>query len=608
MPTHTRVLKPSLILVSGLVLLLGAALTWPRPAPQPTQPSSAETVVVAAPTDPYFSLAQRIAQAENLPLVDEFSAVWQFHPRFVILVAAPGNLTIANLASIGAAFASHGDYPALGIISGSTRVAAEQLWERRTLVQAGTSFIGGDVDVLQQVFEPTLFDISGGSPAQAALTQSALVAALSQADYFYWTRHSGGRTWFWNDGAADWGADDELTAAEIPPLRPGVIYSLTCSIFRPWLPDSMALGFIDQGAAAFLGFTNSPHTASFSKIGLFAPGLTTWEGFPLGIVAQVQNKSATRMIYSSPELFMFGDPRIHMLAERPYQILSDQTAADGSRVIQGYSDTDGVLAVKIDGAAGFPFVTVAGQTALSENDLFYNSRAQTLNLGPDKYLLLLHPGGSFQIELSPQIPWGWVPADTVLDALDYAWVVLWTNVYADSNPYIYALSIPLFIGLLLFKTVRQKQPAREYLGILVIAALLALLRLGYYWLRLNDYTVSVNVLDDSAAGLAVGFGGVFASVAGGLWLFKDSPRIVVRLLGLLWAVARQFWMAGFYLGFLTLLNNLPQVTKMTAAGVWNYTVVWLAVIPLVVEAALILAAYRLLTTSRRRPASAPGSR
>lgn len=47
---------------------------------------------------------------------------------------------------------------------------------------------------------------------------------------------------------------------------------------------------------------------------------------------------------------------------------------------------------------------------------------------------------------------------------------------------------------------------------------------------------------------------------------------------------------------------------MTAAGVWNYTVVWLAVIPLAVEAALILAAYRLLTTPRRRPAGAPGPR
>lgn len=600
MTIPSRLIQRHNILSGSLLLLvLGAALTWQRPAASATPANEAETVVVAAPSDPYFRLAQRIAQAEDLPLVEEFAAVWQFQPRFIILVAAPDNLTIANLASISAAFANHAAYPALGIISGSTLAAAEQLWERRTLVQAGNSFIGGDVDVLQQVFEPTLFDIGGGSPAQTTLTQSALVAALSQADYFYWTRHSGGRTWFWNDGAANWGPDDELTAAEIPPLKPVVIYSLTCSIFRPWLPDSMALGFIDRGAAAFLGFTNSPHTASFSKLGLLAPGLTTWEGFPLGIVAQVQNRSAARMIYRSPELFMFGDPRLHVLAEQPYQILSDQTAEDGSRVIQGYSDTHGVLAVKVDGAADLPFVAVEGQTALSENDLFYNSRVQTLNLGRDKYLLLLHPGGRFQIELAPRIPLGWVAADAVLDALDYAWVVLWTSVYADSNPYIYALSIPVFVGLLAFKIVRQKRPLREYRGILAGALALALLRLGYYGLRLNDYTISTNLLDDSAAGLAVGFGGVFASAAGGLMLMKDSPRIAVKFLGLLWAVARQFWMAGFYLGFLTVLNNIPQVTKMTAAGVWNYTLFWLAMIPLVVEAALILAAHRLLSAPRR---------
>ncbi|MBL8056511.1 MAG: hypothetical protein JNK29_07415 [Anaerolineales bacterium] len=57
--------------------------------------------------------------------------------------------------------------------------------------------------------------------------------------------------------------------------------------------------------------------------------------------------------------------------------------------------------------------------------------------------------------------------------------------------------------------------------------------------------------------------------------------------------------AGFDLGFLTVLNNIPQVTKMTAAGVWNYTLFWLAMIPLVVEAALILAAHRLLSAPRR---------
>lgn len=152
----------------------------------------------------------------------------------------------------------------------------------------------------------------------------------------------------WNDGSEDWSKHDELSSQEIPRLRPAVIYSPSCSAFRPWLKNSIALGFIDKGAVAFVGFTNSPHTASFSKYGLAVPGLTSWQEFPLGLVAQIQNKAATRIIYESPQLFMFGDPRIYLSKDQPYQIITDQTDKNGTRLIDGYSDTNGMLAIKAD--------------------------------------------------------------------------------------------------------------------------------------------------------------------------------------------------------------------------------------------------------------------
>lgn len=56
-----------------------------------------ETVVVSQHSDRYYPLACKIAQEENLEIVEEFVDVLQVNPRFVILVAAPENLTQARV-------------------------------------------------------------------------------------------------------------------------------------------------------------------------------------------------------------------------------------------------------------------------------------------------------------------------------------------------------------------------------------------------------------------------------------------------------------------------------------------------------------------------------
>ncbi|MBN1873308.1 MAG: hypothetical protein JXA33_03690 [Anaerolineae bacterium] len=585
--------------VSILLLFLTISIAWNTSKSKTTRELNEETVVVSAHSDPYFSLAQQISQEENLRIVEEFTDILQFSPKYIIWVASPSNLTIEKLANIGNTFKSQDYYPALGIISGSTLDIAERLWERRNSAQAGNNFIGGDVEILQLIYEPTIFNISDGANTKIALNKISLIESLKQADYFYWTRHSGASTWYWNDGSENWSENDELSSEEIPQLKPVVIYSPTCSSFRPWSKDSMALGFIDKGAVAFLGFTNSPHTTAFSKYGLSVPGLTSWKEFPLGLVAQIQNKTTTSIIYNSPQFFMLGDPRIYLSKTQPYQIVSDQIVKNGKRVIVGHSDKNDVLAVKIDNAAGYHFLSIKELTSLSENDIFYNNKVQTLDLGADKYILMLHKGGDFQIELSPNTPFGWVLVDAIVDALDYSWVALWVNVYADSNPYIYIVSIPIFMSILLFKIFKQRKSIKEYQKILVIAFFLALFRLTYCLLRSDEYTVSANLVDYTFKDMVIGFAGVFSSGAGGLMLLRDSRKIVVKSLGLLFAVARQFWMAGFYLGFLTLLNNVPQVTKMTVAGVWNYTVFWLSFIPLMVEVLIILSTHQYITSDFR---------
>ena len=83
------------------MLFLVFSVDWDQPESKPIREFGEETILVSAYSDPYFSLAQQIAQEENLKIVEEFSDALQFNPNFIILVASPGNLSIEKLANIG---------------------------------------------------------------------------------------------------------------------------------------------------------------------------------------------------------------------------------------------------------------------------------------------------------------------------------------------------------------------------------------------------------------------------------------------------------------------------------------------------------------------------
>ncbi|MDI9549450.1 MAG: HEAT repeat domain-containing protein [Chloroflexota bacterium] len=554
------------------------------------------TVVVAQKADPYYALAEKIAQEEDLELLEEFTDVLELRPKHVILVAAPENLTAERLLGIGRVYKEANYYPAVGIISGSTPEKAEQLWARRDLAKANASYIGGDVDILQHVFEPTIVDISGGANREISLNRANLVEALRQADYFYYVRHTGPRDWSWNEQYGQWTEDDQLRAEHIPELKPVVIYSPTCRPFRPWVEDSIALAFVDKGASAFLGYLDTPHSDVAMRHGQSVPGLTSWREFPLGIVAQVQNRMATKYVFDLPQLFMLGDPRIYLSEERPYRVSADALLENGRRAITGESDVNGILSVKIDGGAKYGFLSIRGLTSVSERDLFYNHRLHTLDLGVDKYILFPHDGGRFDITLAERAPWGWRWSDALWDAFDYAWVVMWLSTYADSNPQTNLVALAFFAGILLYKVVRQKKPLASYSKVFLFALAYAVVRLAYYLLRMDVYSVSPNLVDYSAWRVAVGSAGVFACVAGGLIIMKDSRRVWVKALGLLLAVSRELWMAGFYLVFITALNTIRPITGNTNLWQLSYDTLWLSLIVLVFEALLFYAVYRYLAS------------
>ena len=559
-----------------------------------------ETIIVSQQADPYYSLAQKIAQTERLEIVEEFTEVLKFHPKFIIWVASPQNLTKERLLNIGRIFKSSDYYPGLGIISGSTLEKAEQLWARRNLAQEGSSYVGGDVEETQLIYEPTIFNISDGSQGKIELNKDNLIKVLKQADYLYWARHVGGTTWYWNAESKYFGENDELYAKDIPELRPVVIYTPSCSSFRPWLKNSIALGFVDNGAVAYIGNANSPfHTNALLKHGLSVPGISSWKEFPLGLVAQVESKAAIRAYFSVPQFFMLGDPRIYFSREQPYRIISDTINENGKRVIEGESSENGILAVKIENGAGFDFLAIKGVTSVSANDLFHNNQLQTLNLGVDKYVLLLHNGGHFEIELSKKAPFLWGFTDALTDAFDYAWVVMWLDVKVINGPFIYSVSLPIFAAILLFKIFRRKKSVKDYPKIFLMTFLLALLRVAYFWLRWDDYSISANLVNPTAFQIALGGMGVFACTTGGLMLMKDTKKIVVKMLGLVFTVLPQFLLTVFFLVFITFMNTATQINGLTSMWLCNYYIFWLSFIGLLLEISIILVVYRIVISGKK---------
>ena len=303
------------------------ALTWRNSLKINTEVNreiKVEAIVISDPADPYYSLAQEIARSENIEIAPNFTQALKSHPKFMIMVAAPQNLTEERLLNIGRIFKSMDHYPALGIITGSTLPQAEQLWLRGAGAQDGQSYLGTDVDQGHLIDSPTIYDLSADPATEMALTKENLINTLQQADYYYWPRHVSDDKWFWNTESQDFGENDKLYAADLPELKPAVIHAPACGSFQPWLSDSIALGFVDHGAAAYLGHVHSPISGGiFMRRGLDTPGITSWEEFPVGIMAQIQNRMSTKAAFDTPQYFMLGDPRIYLTEGQPYQINSD---------------------------------------------------------------------------------------------------------------------------------------------------------------------------------------------------------------------------------------------------------------------------------------------
>ncbi len=554
-----------------------------------------ETVVVSDPADSYHELAQTISQSENLVMVPDFTQALKFNPKFILFVAAPENLTEERLVNIGNTFKSRDDYPALGFITGSTMELAEQLWLRRERAQEGRNYLGTDVEEGQRISEPLIFNLGEDSGQEIELNKENLIDTLQNADYFYWARHVAANKWHWNTESPDFGENDKLYAEDLPALKPAVIHSPACGSFQPWRDDSIALGFVDHGAAVYIGHLHSPIAGgTFMRQGLLVPGVYTWEGFPIGVMTQIQNKMTTRAVFNTPQYFMLGDPRVYLSKEMPYRIISDTLTEDGSRVILGESEKQGVLPVILEDGAGYEYLKIKGMASAAESDLFYNNNLQTLDLGMDKYILFFHQGGEFRIELSPKAPFLWSLNNLLTDAFDHTWVVIGV-VYSPISLFFLAL----FILILFFKILRPKKTLKELTPIFLAGFLLAALQILHLSAQIDDYSVSSNLVQYTIPEVLLGFVGIFSTTVGGLLMMKEARKALGWISGLVFSVLPQFLLSGFYFGAITYIDLNFRIGNPVPLSLWNYSSFWMPFIVLLFETCVILIVYRYVIVGRK---------
>ena len=270
--------------------------------------------VLAVAGGPYAPLAQRIATDVDGTLVSDLRDL-EGTPEYLIWVAAPQSLKEAELLELSAHLAQVDAPPAVGIITGSTLDDARALWERDQVLigdppgaQSGGAdlFAAGAFDHFERTRRPDtsplipegysgfIRSFTAAAATDLPLTQDALLRTLDEADYLYWARHVGKRTWAWFEGEAI-DEDKRLHSDELTAVGSVILHTPSCQSFTPWVEDNIAVAFIDAGAAAYVGHLYAP-LSSGDTIGhtTSPPGIHSWPGVPMGTIAQLQGRASVR--------------------------------------------------------------------------------------------------------------------------------------------------------------------------------------------------------------------------------------------------------------------------------------------------------------------------
>jgi len=543
----------------ALLLLLAY---HPAPAQPPVQ-AAAGTVVLALPGNAYASLAQEIAQVESLPLAHSWQDALAYNPSVILWVAAPTDLSDAAIAAAGLALKRHTSLPSVGILSGQTLSEARQLWQRgqqlRAQPGAGAAvfYAANGEHATDGAPSPQLTDFQADPPRTLPMDLSGLTDALQQASYLTFTGHG-------SDDYLRLDEESKLIAGDVPPLSALVISTGSCQTLRIWSGESIALGFVRQGAAAYVGFVYSPMAGYL--VGQFQdlPFRYTWPEFPIGQVVALQARGSLQAYANFPFYFVLGDPRIALRSAPPYRVASD-VVAGGLRTLTLQDAPRGILPVRVPGGGKYAYTEIPDLASTADGDPFFNARLQAARLGEDRYIIVNHSGGDLTLRLRERAPWHWWLTHALLAAFDN--MTLFTPLNGGGSIMLVAGALALLATLLRGWRLRRKtgRSARPVIAAALAAGCAAALLLGLYQaLRLPHAAITTKPLSFNALWLA----GVFLLTASGTGLYQLGRSRLAKLLGLLVAVTPALLPALFTFAVMGAYNLL--IRQQVPASVYNY--------------------------------------
>jgi len=559
-------MKPGVLALTGLLLSSPVASR-----------AQGHTLVLASADDPYFVLAEEIARSEQLRIVSGPDEALVENPEFLLWVVSPSRLSDRALVDMGLAIRARRASVSIGIISGSSIDAARALWRRAASVQGGRLVAVNGESPAGRVGQGRIrtVDPDGIRP----LTRGALISTLRQADYLTFTGHGG-------SGYLSLAAGTALTAGDIPDLPPVVVATGSCQTLRPWLPNSIALAFVDQGAAAYAGFVYSPNEGFLFGEFDGLPFRYTWREFPIGHVMQVQTRGTLRGFAAFPHHFLLGDPRIALSEGPPYRVIADRKV--GSDRILAFADVPaGVVPIRISDGVLYRFVEIPGVASAGEDDLFYNSRLQTVDIGDAKYVLFKHGGGDFTMVLRREVPAHHAVLTPLGDSLDAA-LVFGQQHGGGLVVTVTGVLVWLVIGWRAWR--RRDTPDRSgrpgpLLLALSIGLGLALLHGLYAWLRVGHITIN----EKPTVSSPLSFIGTFLLAGGAGYLYLRARSWRGRAAALVLAVLPT--LAGSAaVAALMFIVNLASVRQL-GAGYYNYSLSLLYLLAAAFELPLVGTAF-----------------
>ena len=542
----------------------------------PETATVSKTVILADAHDPYHALAEEIAQRDGARLVGSLEEALALDPEFLLWVVSPSHLSDQVLVDFGLAMVGRESAISMGVISGGTLEKARELWLRsseaqgRLAVAANATIPSGNILSGITVFGP-------GGTTYRPLTLATLTRYLQRADYLTFTGHGGG-------SHLELYPDVWLTSDGVPELSPIVVATAACNTFRIWEEDSIALAFVDKGAAAYAGFAYSPNEGYLMGEFSGVPLRYTWPGFPIGHVVQVQNSGTLRGFARFPYYYLLGDPRLALQSEPPYLLVADREGGDARTL--SYSDAPaGFIPVHIPGGTRYTFVEVPRATSAWEGDPFYNASLQMVNIGEDKYVLLEHAGGDFTLILRQAPPWYWPVLDLFSDSLDHVLLYL---VQTGGDV------IGLFLGGLAWLTIlrlfRRVEGGRlKLVASALSGAVFAALHASYACARLGDVTITSKIVQFGPLSLV----GTFLVTGAGAFLFLNSRSWRARALAVTLGTMPVWVAICFSFAVISVVNIFIFWPKL-GTGAYNYALVLLPLGALAVESLLLLGWFSLL--------------